>query len=143
VVTGPKNPGPIPPVFTPGNFPGTKTFPGGGTKTYPGGTKTYPGGGPNNPDYPGSSRPPILTGTPNPGPIPPISGGAPPPVPIPSGSSPSPGYGAGTSYTQHGQVGVYADVGAGYAPCQWFKSNYDRTGNVYWLNRYRVCLWQH
>jgi hypothetical protein len=69
------------------------------------------------------------------------------PIPIPSGSSPSPGDGTGTSYThQYGQVGVYADIGAGgesYEPCQWFKSNYDGTGNVYWLRRYKICLWQH
>ena len=31
----------------------------------------------------------------------------------------------------------------GYDQCAWFKSNYDRTGNAYWLNRYKVCLWQH
>jgi hypothetical protein len=152
--TGPINPGnlpgsrpptqtPIPPVT--GNNPG-------GNNTNPG--KTYPGGtGPQNPDYPGGnpggSRPPILTGNPTRVPLPPItSGGTPPistvptPTPIPTGSSPSPN--SGTVYThQYGQVGVYADVGAGYAPCQWFKSNYDRTGNAYWLNRYRVCLWQH
>jgi hypothetical protein len=71
------------------------------------------------------------------------------PIPVPTGSSPSPnpGYGNGTSYThQRGQYGVYADIGAdggGHEPCWLFKSNYDRTGNAYWLNRYRVCLWQH
>jgi hypothetical protein len=71
----------------------------------------------------------------------------PTPIPVPTGSSPNPGYGTGTSYThQHGQHGVYAEIGAGgggYDQCAWFKSNYDRTGNAYWLNRYRVCLWQH
>ena len=41
---------------------------------------------------------------------------------------------------------VYADVGASggdYGPCWLFKSNYDRTGSAYWLNKYRVCIWQH
>jgi hypothetical protein len=76
------------------------------------------------------------------------------PVPIPTGSSPSsnPGYGTRTSNTQthtthgYGQRGVYADIGAGgesYESCRLFKSNYDRTGNAYWLNRYRVCLWRY
>jgi hypothetical protein len=68
------------------------------------------------------------------------------PVPIPTGSNHNPGYGTGTSSThQYGQHGVYADIGAGgesYESCRVFKSNYDRTGNAYWLNRYRVCLWQ-
>jgi hypothetical protein len=92
---------------------------------------------PINPgNYPGGSIPPIST-VPIPTPI---------PVPIPTGSTSNPGYGTGTTYThQYGQHGVYADIGAGggdYGPCLLFKSNYDRTGNVYWLNRYRVCLWQ-
>jgi hypothetical protein len=135
VVSGPVNPGNIPgsrpPVFTPN--PTRTPLPPTTGPINPG---NYPGGGPINPDYPGGSRPPILTGTPTPI-----------PVPIPSGSSPGPGYETGTTYThQYGQVGVYADVGGGgdsYEPCQWFKSNYDATGNVYWLRRYRVCLWLH
>jgi hypothetical protein len=122
------NPPPIPPVV--GNPTRTPTPP----TTGPINPGNYPGGGPINPDYPGGSRPPILTGTPTPV-----------PVPIPTGSSP--GYGSGPTYThQYGQVGVYADIGAGgdsYEPCQWFKSNYDRTGNIYWFRRYRICLWQH
>jgi len=132
VVSGPVNPGNIPgsrpPVLTPTRTPLPPT-------TGPINPGNYPGGGPINPDYPGGSRPPILTGTPSPIPL-----------PVPTGSSPSPGYGTGTTYTQYGQVGVYADVGAagdGYEPCQWFKSNYDATGNVYWFRRYRICLWQH
>jgi hypothetical protein len=147
VVTGSNNnPGPIPPVLNP-KVPGTKQPPGPKPVPPPGSNT-----GPNFPDYPGGNRPPILTGTPTRAPIPPItSGGTPPtstmPSPIPSGSSPSPGYGTGATYThQYSQGGVYADVGAGgesYEPCQWFKSNYDVTGNVYWLRRYRICLWTH
>jgi hypothetical protein len=117
VVVG-TNPGPIPPVLNPGNIPGTKPPPG---------PKPVPPPETNN--YPGN-RPPILTGTPTRAPIPPVI----------SGGGLSPGNRIGTTY------GVYAEIGAsgdGYAPCRWLKSNYDRTGSVYWFNRYRVCLWQH
>jgi hypothetical protein len=137
------------PPFDPGHIqfdPGNNS--GGGKQvsvdpwTKPNGVS---GGGPGLPTAPippiplgGNKTPPILSGTPTPAPI---------PIPIPSGSSPSPGYGTGTTYThQYGQVGVYADTGTGgggYEPCLLFKSNYDRTGNVYWLNRYRICLSQH
>jgi hypothetical protein len=116
VVTG-SNPGPIPPVLNPGNIPGTKPTPG---------PKPVPPPETNN--YPGGNRPPIITGTPTRVPVPPVIRGSMPPISI--------GNGISTTY------GVYADVGAGYGPCQWFKSNYDRTGSVYWFNRYRVCLWQ-
>jgi hypothetical protein len=138
---------PIPPIPLGGNktppiLSGTPTpaptpLPPGGNKTPPilSGTPT-PAPTPLPPG--GNKTPPILSGTPTPAPI---------PIPIPSGSSPSPGYGTGTTYThQYGQVGVYADTGTGgggYEPCLLFKSNYDRTGNVYWLNRYRICLSQH
>jgi hypothetical protein len=125
--------GPVPPVTGPIN-PGT--YPGGGNRP------PVIIAGPINPgNYPGGGTPPIST---VPVPIP-----TPIPIPIPTGSgpSPNPGHGIGTSYTHgHGQLGTYADIGAGggdYAPCRLFKSNYDRTGNAYWLKRYRVCLWQH
>jgi hypothetical protein len=141
----PKDQTQSPPVLDPG--------------THPGGTKTFPDGGPKNP----GPIPPVVTGPKNPGPIPPVltPGNVPPgpkPVPPPetnsppiltgtptrapippliSGSGSSPGNRIGTTYS------AYADVGAGYAPCQWFKTNYDRTGSAYWFNRYRICLWQH
>jgi hypothetical protein len=119
VVTG-SNPGPIPPVLNPGNVPGTKPPPG---------PKPVPPPETNYPKYPGGNRPPILTGTPTRAPIPPVIRGGTPSI--------STGNGIGTTY------GVYAEAGGdGYAPCRWFKSNYDRTGSVYWFNRYRICLWQ-
>jgi len=108
------NPGPIPPVLNPGNVPGTKPPPG---------PKPVPPPETNN--YPGN-RPPILTGTPTRVPIPPVISGGTPPIST-----------IGTTY------GVYAEIGDGYAPCRWFKSNYDRTRSLYWFNRYRICLWQH
>src|SRR5262249_32180149 len=112
------------------NLPGTNQTPG---------PRPVPPPETNNPKYPGN-RPPILTGTPTRAPIPPIIIGRTPPIstmPGPSGSSTTHGYGT-TS-------GVYADIGANvdYASCEWFKNNYDRTGNIYWLRRYRVCLWQY
>jgi hypothetical protein len=126
-----------PPILSGTPTPAPTPLPPGGNKTPPilSGTPT-PAPTPLPPG--GNKTPPILSGTPTPAPI---------PIPIPSGSSPSPGYGTGTTYThQYGQVGVYADTGTGgggYEPCLLFKSNYDRTGNVYWLNRYRICLSQH
>ena len=132
-------PVPIPPVtgpINPGNYPGGTRPPVIVATPIP----IPPVTGPINPGYyPGGSRPPVIVATPVPIPTP-------IPVPIPTGSSHNPGYGTGTSTThQYGQHGVYADIGAGggdYESCRVFKSNYDRTGNAYWLNRYRVCLWQ-
>jgi hypothetical protein len=137
VTTATPTPGPIPPVtgpINPGNLPGSR--PPVLTPT-PTPAPIPPVTGPINPgNYPGSSIPPILSGTPTPAPI-----------PVPTGSSPSPNPGYGTGYAhRYGHFRVYADVGAvgdGYAPCWWLRDNYDRTGNVYWLNRYKVCLWQH
>jgi hypothetical protein len=138
--TGNPNRTPIPPVTTgpinPGDLPGSRP-----PVLTPNPTRTPipPVTGPTNPgNYPGGSIPPILSGTPTPAPI---------PVPIPTGSSPSPNPGYGTGYARrYGQFRVYADIGVAgdaYAPCWWLRANYDRTGNVYWLNRYKVCLWQH
>jgi hypothetical protein len=156
-------PTPIPPAtapINPGNYPGGSRPPVIVATPTPIPPVTVP----INPGYyPGGSRPPVIVATPVP--IPPVTGsfpnpgnypGTPPistvpiptpiPVPIPTGSGHNPGYGTGTSSThQYGQHGVYADIGAGgesYESCRVFKSNYDRTGNAYWLNRYRVCLWQ-
>jgi len=154
----------IPPIIA-SNFPGGGKQPPVITGT-PIPVPIPPVTGPINPgNYPGGSRPPVIVATPIPVPIPPTTGslpnpgnypGTPPistvpiptpiPVPIPTGSSHNPGYGTGIGNAhQYGQHGVYADIGAGgesYEACRLFKSNYDRTGNAYWLNRYRVCLWQ-
>src|SRR5262249_13004618 len=133
VTTGPINPGDLPgskpPVLTP-NLPQTHT---GGTLPSTGNPNRNPIPPATNPgNYPGGRIPPILSGTPV-------------PMPAPSGASPSPNPGYGTGYARrYGQFRVYADVGVAgdsYAPCWWLRANYDRTGNVYWLNRYKVCLW--
>jgi len=168
ILSGTPTSTPVPPAtgpINPGNLPGSR--PPVITAT-PAPTSTPPATGPINPGNLPGSRPPVLTPTPTPAPIPPVTGPinpgnypggsippilsgtptpAPIPVPVPNGSSPSPNPGYGTGYAhRYGQFRVYADVGAvgdGYAPCRWLRSNYDRTGNVYWLNRYNVCLWQH
>jgi hypothetical protein len=114
------NPGPIPPVLNPGNVPGTKQTPGPKPVPPPG---SNAGGGGYRPPVIGTNR------TPPRAPIPPVIA--------------NPSYGTGATSTQG--HGVYADIGADggdYDACRLFKSNYDRTGNAYWLNRYRVCLWQ-
>lgn len=168
IFTGTPTKAPIPPITGPVGplNPGSKPPILSGTPTQ---APIPPITGPINPsNFPGGNKtPPILSGTPTRAPIPPITGPinpgnypitppistlptpTPTPVPVPTGSSPSPTLPpeTGTSYThRYGPVGVYAGVGAvgdGYASCQWFKDNYDRTGSLYWLNRYKICLWQH
>ena len=157
----PTTPAPNPPLSTSSNNSGGGKLPPVITATP---TSIPPATGPIiASNFPGGVRPPVIVATPIPTPIPPATGpinpgnypGTPPistvptptpiPVPIPTGSSPNPGHGTGYTH-QPGQHGVYAEIGAGgggYDQCAWFKSNYDRTGNAYWLNRYRVCLWQH
>jgi hypothetical protein len=107
------------------------------------------------------SRPPVLIPNTTRPPLPPVIGSNPgyyppgnppstvpiPTIPVPTGTSPTPNPGYGTGYAyRRGQFRGYADVGVAgdaYAPCWWLRSNYDRTGNVYWLNGYMVCLSQH
>jgi hypothetical protein len=128
IITGNKTPGSNLPTPTPSpnpNFPPVVT----GNKT-PGSNLPTPTPSPN-PNLPGTKIPPVVT-VPVPTPI---------PVPIPTRTYP----GTGTTYAYR-QSGVYVDIdgdGAGYDPCWWFRRRYDSTGNVYWLNRYRVCLWRH
>jgi hypothetical protein len=77
------------------------------------------------------------------GSIPPIAGGSIPNPNLPWGN---PGQGGGKNRPQgYGHLGGgYVEVvGDGYRPCWWLRRKFQMTGNVYWLNRFRHCLWRH
>ncbi len=133
----PAGPGRNPMPFDPGSFNpsgGGKLPPIGGNQPNPngfGGGKLPPiGGSQPNPNGPG--------GNPGGGNLPPIGGSLPNPN-LPWGSP-------GKKPHGHGPFGVYVEVGGdggGYNPCWWLKRNYYHTGRLYWLNRYRLCLWRN
>jgi hypothetical protein len=132
--------GKVPPISaTPSpnpNLPGTTG--GGGNK--PPWANPTPSPNPNLPGTTGGgNQPPWANPTPSPNPNLPTAGTY--------GGGTKTGGGSGTSTTYvYRQSGVYVGLGGdggGYDPCWWFKRKYDNTGNVYWLNRYRHCLWRH
>jgi hypothetical protein len=128
----------------------------------PGGNKLAPSGSQENPNAfdPNQYRPPVAPQDgPTPFPTPTSSqknpnafdptklpggngGGNIPPIGDPIANPNLPG--GGTKGPKgHGHYGIYVDVGGGYNPCWWLRRNYYNTGRIYWLNRYRFCMWRH
>jgi len=120
--------GKLPPIG--GSQPNPNTMGGSGGGKLPAITGNLP-----NPNVPG--------GNPGNGTLPPITGNQPNPN-LPWGN---PGNGGGKKGPHgHGHSGVYVDFaggGDGYRPCRWLRRKFQVTGNVYWLNRFRHCLWRH
>jgi hypothetical protein len=129
-----KNPG----TFDPGRIPGNGG-PGGSGKIPPLSGESIP-----NPNLPWGS--PGNGGGNGGGNIPPIGE----PIPNPNLPWGNPGQGGGGNKGPkghgygYGYGGGYVDfVGDGHRPCWWLRRKFQMTGNVYWLNRFRHCLWRH
>jgi len=102
----------------------------------------------------GGKLPPITGNVPNPnvpggntgnGNLPPISGNVPNPN-LPWGNPGNGGGNKGPKGHGYGHIGSYVEFsgdGGGYRPCWWLRRKFQATGNVYWLNRFRHCLWRH